>query len=228
MTARRREILRARARFAFDHSDGTCGYRRVHAWLVRHGNKVGVGVRADGSGSGASRAPDRHDSDWHEGLSVMRTRRGNVARTTPQEPWLGPPKRPHRGRDRVGDRVTDHQDSATVNPRRWLLGRGLSPRADLRCSRRPALGRTRGSAGFGRASTATTSLSTSYNAAWRSGSESTPRPGCLAIAVGTPRSSHDAGQCPLRGVPGRGRARGLGLDTIAVPEQRPFPAGPTS
>ena len=40
MTARRREILKAQARFAFDHSDGTYGYRRVHAWLVRHGIRV--------------------------------------------------------------------------------------------------------------------------------------------------------------------------------------------
>jgi hypothetical protein len=31
MTARRREILEAQVRFAFDHSDGTYGYRRVHA-----------------------------------------------------------------------------------------------------------------------------------------------------------------------------------------------------
>jgi transposase InsO family protein len=40
MTARRREILAAQVRFAFDHSDGTYGYRRVHAWLVRHGTGV--------------------------------------------------------------------------------------------------------------------------------------------------------------------------------------------
>jgi putative transposase len=40
MTARRREILKAQVRFAFDHSDGTYGYRRVHAWLVRHGTGV--------------------------------------------------------------------------------------------------------------------------------------------------------------------------------------------
>jgi putative transposase len=40
MTARRREILAAQVRFAFDHSDGTYGYRRVHAWLERHGTGV--------------------------------------------------------------------------------------------------------------------------------------------------------------------------------------------
>ena len=40
MTARRRKILEAQVRFAFDHSDGTYGYRRVHAWLVRHGTGV--------------------------------------------------------------------------------------------------------------------------------------------------------------------------------------------
>ena len=40
MTARRREVLAAQVRFAFDHSDGTYGYRRVHAWLERHGTGV--------------------------------------------------------------------------------------------------------------------------------------------------------------------------------------------
>lgn len=40
MTAQRREVLRAQVRFAFDHSDGTYGYRRVHAWLERHDTKV--------------------------------------------------------------------------------------------------------------------------------------------------------------------------------------------
>jgi putative transposase len=40
MTARRRKVLEALVRFAFDHSDGTYGYRRVHAWLVRHGTGV--------------------------------------------------------------------------------------------------------------------------------------------------------------------------------------------
>lgn len=40
MTARRREILAAQVQFAFEHSDGTYGYRRVHAWLVRHGTAV--------------------------------------------------------------------------------------------------------------------------------------------------------------------------------------------
>lgn len=39
-TARRREILEAEVRFAFEHSDGTYGYRRVHAWLVRRGTRV--------------------------------------------------------------------------------------------------------------------------------------------------------------------------------------------
>lgn len=40
MTARRREILAAQVRFAFDQSDGTYGYRRVHVWLERHGTAV--------------------------------------------------------------------------------------------------------------------------------------------------------------------------------------------
>lgn len=40
MTARRREVLAAQVRFAFDHSDGTYGYRRVHAWLERHDIQV--------------------------------------------------------------------------------------------------------------------------------------------------------------------------------------------
>lgn len=39
-TARRREILEAKVRFAFEHSDGTYGYRRVHAWLARRGTAV--------------------------------------------------------------------------------------------------------------------------------------------------------------------------------------------
>ena len=39
-TARRRETLEAEVRFAFEHSDGTYGYRRVHAWLVRRGTRV--------------------------------------------------------------------------------------------------------------------------------------------------------------------------------------------
>lgn len=39
-TARRREILAAQVRFAFDHSDRTYGYRRVHAWLERHDTAV--------------------------------------------------------------------------------------------------------------------------------------------------------------------------------------------
>jgi putative transposase len=38
--ARRREILEAEVRFAFEHSDGTYGYRRVHAWLARHGTSA--------------------------------------------------------------------------------------------------------------------------------------------------------------------------------------------
>ncbi|GAA1971883.1 IS3 family transposase [Amycolatopsis minnesotensis] len=40
MAARRREVLRAEVRFAFEYSDGTYGYRRVHAWLVRRGTRV--------------------------------------------------------------------------------------------------------------------------------------------------------------------------------------------
>jgi putative transposase len=39
-TTRRREVLRAQVRFAFEHSDGTYGYRRVHAWLTRRGTAV--------------------------------------------------------------------------------------------------------------------------------------------------------------------------------------------
>jgi putative transposase len=39
-TARRREILEAEVRFAFEQSDGTYGYRRIHAWLARHGTVV--------------------------------------------------------------------------------------------------------------------------------------------------------------------------------------------
>lgn len=34
-TAQRREILQTEIRFCFDHSDGTYGYRRVHAQLRR-------------------------------------------------------------------------------------------------------------------------------------------------------------------------------------------------
>jgi transposase InsO family protein len=40
-TARRRALLEAEVRFAFEHSDGTYGYRRVHAWLLRRGTRVG-------------------------------------------------------------------------------------------------------------------------------------------------------------------------------------------
>ena len=40
-TARRREILEARVRFAFEYSDRTYGYRRIHAWLARQGTVVG-------------------------------------------------------------------------------------------------------------------------------------------------------------------------------------------
>lgn len=39
-TAQRREILEAEVQFAFEHSDGTYGYRRIHAWLARHGTTV--------------------------------------------------------------------------------------------------------------------------------------------------------------------------------------------
>lgn len=39
-TARRRKTLQAQVRFAFERSDGTYGYRRVHAWLVRHGTRA--------------------------------------------------------------------------------------------------------------------------------------------------------------------------------------------
>lgn len=38
--AARREILAAEVAFAFDHSDGTYGYRRIHAQLVRWGTVV--------------------------------------------------------------------------------------------------------------------------------------------------------------------------------------------
>ncbi len=37
-TARRREVLASLVRFAFEHSDGTSGYRRVHAQLRRWGH----------------------------------------------------------------------------------------------------------------------------------------------------------------------------------------------
>jgi putative transposase len=43
-TAQRREILTAEIRFAFEHSDGTYGYRRVHAWLARYGTVVDPGT----------------------------------------------------------------------------------------------------------------------------------------------------------------------------------------
>lgn len=39
-TARRREILEAEIRFCFEHSDGTYGYRRIHAQLARWGTMV--------------------------------------------------------------------------------------------------------------------------------------------------------------------------------------------
>lgn len=39
-TAQRREILAALVRFAFEQSDGTYGYRRIHVWLARHGTAV--------------------------------------------------------------------------------------------------------------------------------------------------------------------------------------------
>jgi putative transposase len=40
VTARRRQEVAAQVRFAFKHSDGTYGYRRVHAWLARRGTHV--------------------------------------------------------------------------------------------------------------------------------------------------------------------------------------------
>jgi putative transposase len=39
-TARRRETLASQVRFAFEQSDGTYGYRRIHVWLTRHGTVV--------------------------------------------------------------------------------------------------------------------------------------------------------------------------------------------
>ncbi len=45
-TAQRRETVEAEVKFAFQHSDGTYGYRRVHAWLARRGTVVSPG---DGS-----------------------------------------------------------------------------------------------------------------------------------------------------------------------------------
>lgn len=39
-TAQRREILEAEIRFCFSHSDGTYGYRRIHAQLARWGTIV--------------------------------------------------------------------------------------------------------------------------------------------------------------------------------------------
>lgn len=43
-TAVRREILEAEIRFCFSHSDGTYGYRRVHAQLARWGTSVDPGT----------------------------------------------------------------------------------------------------------------------------------------------------------------------------------------
>ena len=37
-TTQRREVLQSQVRFAFDRSDGTYGYRRVHAQLARWGH----------------------------------------------------------------------------------------------------------------------------------------------------------------------------------------------
>ncbi|WP_433560407.1 IS3 family transposase [Nocardia sp. CA-151230] len=46
-TAQRREILAAEIQFCFEHSDGTYGYRRIHAQLTRWGTVVDPGtVRA--------------------------------------------------------------------------------------------------------------------------------------------------------------------------------------
>ncbi len=39
-TAARRELLGAEVKFAFEHSDGTYGYRRIHAQLARWGTAV--------------------------------------------------------------------------------------------------------------------------------------------------------------------------------------------
>jgi putative transposase len=39
-TAARRELLAAEVKFAFEHSDGTYGYRRIHAQLARWGTAV--------------------------------------------------------------------------------------------------------------------------------------------------------------------------------------------
>ena len=43
-TAQRREILEAEIRFCFEHSDGTYGYRRIHAQLARLGTAVDPGT----------------------------------------------------------------------------------------------------------------------------------------------------------------------------------------
>ncbi|MDO3651313.1 IS3 family transposase [Nocardia mangyaensis] len=43
-TAQRREVLEAEVRFCFSHSDGTYGYRRVHAQLARWGTSVDPGT----------------------------------------------------------------------------------------------------------------------------------------------------------------------------------------
>lgn len=43
-TAQRREILEAEIRFCFSHSDGTYGYRRIHAQLARRGTPVDPGT----------------------------------------------------------------------------------------------------------------------------------------------------------------------------------------
>ncbi|WP_375540189.1 IS3 family transposase [Nocardia sp. BSTN01] len=44
-TACRREILAAEIRFCFEHSDGTYGYRRIHAHLARWGTSADPGCR---------------------------------------------------------------------------------------------------------------------------------------------------------------------------------------
>ncbi len=43
-TAARREILVAQVKFAFEHSDGTYGYRRIHAQLARWDTCVDPGT----------------------------------------------------------------------------------------------------------------------------------------------------------------------------------------
>jgi hypothetical protein len=189
-----------------------------------------------GSGQGARAAPADHRADGHQSVrpaphhargAAVRRRGGQ--RPPTQEPRMGTASRPDRRCDHVGHRVTVNAADvvADVNPRRSPSGRDRPPRADLRHSPPRAPGRIDGSAGCGRASTATTTPWTSYNATARSGTESTRRPCPPATAAGTPRWSHGARQHPPRHGSGRAHARAPELDTTTGLEQHPSPANST-